>query len=235
MPLSAIGTWRYSKGIYRFHPELLKALAATSLDGDMPCETLYRLPEWSVYIETNCLFSYRQKPIYGFWMQVLYDFSSLDRSELLLVMDTAAGLEIESIFLGPWPLLEGLVRHEREAVAHYEKKSADARKVGSPPDGWYEQTLASLQPLISLGLYLCADEPEIIDPLTPLKKPAYAMRKKLKDVMNFYQRPHLVSGGWLGRLVSVWPTISELTTMVTEPAHGLTCAAPTGTAIGQAP
>lgn len=50
--LAAIGTWRYSQGVYRFDANLLTAITATVLKGDVPSTVLYRLPEWSLYIET---------------------------------------------------------------------------------------------------------------------------------------------------------------------------------------
>ena len=46
------GAWRLTKKIYRFDPALQKALMMTTLEGDIPCEIIMRLPEWAVYIET---------------------------------------------------------------------------------------------------------------------------------------------------------------------------------------
>ena len=53
--LAAIGTWRYSQGIYRFDDSVYEALRDTVPSGDMPVDVLYRLPEWCVYIETPVL------------------------------------------------------------------------------------------------------------------------------------------------------------------------------------
>jgi len=50
--LDFVGAWRLTKKVYRFEPNLLQALMATTLSGDIPCETLKRLPEWAVYVET---------------------------------------------------------------------------------------------------------------------------------------------------------------------------------------
>jgi hypothetical protein len=49
--LAAMGTWRYTQGIYQFDQDLLTALINTELTGELPCEVLLRLPEWSVYID----------------------------------------------------------------------------------------------------------------------------------------------------------------------------------------
>ena len=50
--LAALGSWRATQGIYRFDPALYAAVVDTPVDGDIPCDVLYRLPEWCVYIET---------------------------------------------------------------------------------------------------------------------------------------------------------------------------------------
>jgi len=48
--VSAPAAWRQGRGIYRVGPGLAEALAGTDLDGDLPVDVLYRLPEWCVYI-----------------------------------------------------------------------------------------------------------------------------------------------------------------------------------------
>jgi len=43
--LSALAAWRQGRGIYRVGPELAEALTGTDLDGTLPVDVLYRLPE----------------------------------------------------------------------------------------------------------------------------------------------------------------------------------------------
>ena len=50
--LAALGAWRVTQGIYRFDPDLYLAIIETSVDGDLPHDVLYRMPEWCVYVET---------------------------------------------------------------------------------------------------------------------------------------------------------------------------------------
>ena len=50
--LSAVGTWRYSQGIYRFDETFYQAVADSDGMSKIPSEVLLRLPEWSVYVET---------------------------------------------------------------------------------------------------------------------------------------------------------------------------------------
>ena len=50
--LAAIGAWRYSQGIYRVDADLLASLQGSVVKGSLPSEVLFRLPEWSLYVET---------------------------------------------------------------------------------------------------------------------------------------------------------------------------------------
>ena len=49
---AAVGAWRMTQGIYRFDAGLYQALIATPVQGDIPVDVLYRMPEWCVYVET---------------------------------------------------------------------------------------------------------------------------------------------------------------------------------------
>src|SRR5690606_5654908 len=72
----AAATWRISQGIYRFDPDLYKALIQPPLHGNLPCDLLKRLPEWCIYIETipdlDAVQS-GQRYILGFWVHLEYD------------------------------------------------------------------------------------------------------------------------------------------------------------------
>lgn len=46
--LGALGTWRYTQSVYRLDPDLFKAVWNTVPTGDLPCEVIYRMPEWCV-------------------------------------------------------------------------------------------------------------------------------------------------------------------------------------------
>lgn len=66
MYMSALCPWRYSQGVYRFSPSFAKALCASSLKGDIPCEVFLRLPQWSIYVEMPKM-RYGNAIVIGFW------------------------------------------------------------------------------------------------------------------------------------------------------------------------
>src|SRR5690348_15515396 len=50
--LAMFSAWRLTQGIYRYDPTLYQAVAATTVEGEIPSELLHHLPEWCVYLET---------------------------------------------------------------------------------------------------------------------------------------------------------------------------------------
>lgn len=168
--LGALAAWRVTKGIYRFDPDVYNDLIRTPLTGDIPHEVLFALPEWCVYVETPGMSlnpadgTYTQ--VYGFFAHLEYDVN--DKAvELRLLCDTddkSTPLVPQPIPLGPWSLNESLDRmiekskknalnfqtelNDYIAAFSFERFKADLRQV--------------VEPLVSLMLYLCAANGEIV-------------------------------------------------------------------------
>ena len=87
---AALGTWRYSQGVYQVDQEVFDALIASPLSGTIPSDVLYRLPEWCVYVETPAL-SWAGDHLYGFWAHLEWDVKT-HRTELRFVFNCAHGL-----------------------------------------------------------------------------------------------------------------------------------------------
>lgn len=172
--VAAVGTWRYSQGIYRYDADALPALADTLLHGEMPVEVLLRLPEWCVYIETPG-FEWAGAPLHGFWAHLEWDINA-HRRELRLLLDTEGALIPQILHIGPWTVTEALDRSAGEA-----KRQATAHGMTAPDLAAYvEGTAPALQPLLALVLYLCSDEPEIDDREHPGERPGRPQPKRTK-------------------------------------------------------
>jgi hypothetical protein len=147
--IAAAAAWRISQGVYRFDADLYNALINQPMDGDLPCETLKRLPEWCVYIETKSATFYGS-PVAGFWAHLEHDIND-GRMELRLVLIYEDGRNFPlPVHLGNWTIDEGLRRAQKES----------SKQVGIHLQG-YELPLIDLSlnitPLVQLVLYLCAD------------------------------------------------------------------------------
>jgi len=198
--LAAIGTWRYSQGVYRFAPHVYSALLDTIPTGDMPVDVLYRLPEWSVYIETPAA-NWQQDPLHGFWAHLEWD-ANTGRSELRLLLDTDAMLIPIPLHMGPWTITEAMDRSITEA-----KRQATIHQIHGAY-GSADDIAPHLYGLVSLVLYLCSDEPEIDDEREPGASP---QRPK----------PTRTKGGWrlfAAKRPRTWSVGNELEKKLTSQA-----------------
>lgn len=172
--LAALGTWRYSQGVYQIDADLRAALNDTLIVGGIPVEVLYRLPEWCLYIETPG-FDWMGSPLFGYWSHLEFDINT-GRSELRLLLDTEDALIPVPVHIGPWTVTEAIDRATSEAV----KQSVAAGVRFDRDMGQVQKTSSNINPLISLLLYICSEAPEIDDDRQPGTSPSRAQPVKTK-------------------------------------------------------
>ncbi|MCD2452364.1 hypothetical protein GO003_018410 [Methylicorpusculum oleiharenae] len=176
--LAALGSWRYSQGIYRFDPDTFSALSDTLFKGEIPSEVLLRLPEWCIYIEIPEDYLWFDEKLYGFWVYLEQD-SNTHRNELRFLLDTETKLQPQILNIGPWTITEAVDRWFSEG-----KRQAVHAKVlihgTSELSNSIEKIAQLINPLVSLVLYLSSKEPEIVDRAEPESKPSYPRPKKVK-------------------------------------------------------
>lgn len=134
--LAALGTWRYTQGIYRVTSGLIPHIVDTPLDKALPCDVLMRLPEWCLYIETpgQTIFGHLQ---HGLFAHLEHDMETA-RTELRLLLDTEAGLLGVPLHLGEWPLTTAVSRFIAVSMrtGHGDASSSDlAQKIASSLTG----------------------------------------------------------------------------------------------------
>ena len=205
MFLSAVGTWRYSQGIYRFDPDLYEELLHSESSGKMPSEVLKRLPEWSVYIETPGLIC-EEMECYGVF--VLLDDDRVNNvSELRLYAITS-----QTAFNTPspdgaitfaLPFADGVSIDESYEL-WLNRLRENAKKLNINEDQViqsFDESRAGLvefaKKVLNLVLYICSEEPEIVDRKTPDWLPTFPRPKKTKGVVRYFpaKRPHVYDVG----------------------------------------
>ncbi|MDQ2077429.1 hypothetical protein [Marinimicrobium sp. ABcell2] len=191
--LAAIGAWRYSQGIYRFDEDALQAIADTVPSGEMPSEVLYRLPEWSVYIETPGL-QYLGEDLHGFWAHLEWDVNT-ERHELRLLLDTQTFLVPVPMHLGKWTVTEAVDRAYAESRKQWHLTGLSDSILKAEPDA--EAAARELYGLVSLLLYVCCEEPEIDDKREPGAFPAQSRPKRTKKGWRLFpaKRPRVWTVG----------------------------------------
>ena len=175
--LAALGAWRVSQGIYRFDTDLLSGLCGTTLRREIPSEVLLRLPEWCVYIETPGM-QWLGCELYGFFAHLEWD-TNTDRRELRLLIDSEDDLAPIPVHIGPWTVTEAVDRMYGEA-ANQARMAGEHLPDTTQRMDQVQQIANDIQPLLALVLYLCSDEPDIVDREQPGSQPARPQPKKTK-------------------------------------------------------
>lgn len=177
--LTALSGWRYTQGIYRFHPTVFSALMETSPLGDMPVDVLSRLPEWCVYLEIP-------GGIAGGFDGVCGAFASLDyisddaRRDFRVLLDFGDRIGQPLVVeLGAWPIAEGIER-TRAAIAAEYPEAADELDAD-----FINRATATITAVIQLCLYICSDEPDI-DGHTPGSRPHYPSYIRTKRGLRLF-------------------------------------------------
>ena len=166
MQLALLAAWRVTQGIYRFDQDLYTPLVSTAIEGDIPSETLHRLPEWCVYAETPDIIvedrpqSICGAEIHGIWASV--DWDDRTRQEQLIV-----GFDHHHAFAAlPLPLHGSLDETIGAVIANMNDD-----RIGVEESAFRKRSHRMFQPVLSLLLYLCADDADISDQRPPRPEP----------------------------------------------------------------
>lgn len=154
--LAAVGTWRVTQGIYRFDPTIYQAIINTPVEGVLPQELLYRLPEWCIYVETPGI-EWKREPLHGFFAHLDFDTNDGSTNLRLLLVAEMDFLSIQ-IQLGHWTLAESITR-TLNAVNIYNISNG----LGAIPSSHIDALLSVAEPIVSLLLYICSQNSEIGD------------------------------------------------------------------------
>ena len=167
--LGALYAWRCTQGIYRFDGALLEALDLTPPDETIPTDILYALPEWSCYVELPP-FPFFDWTVFGFWVHLEWD-AGTGRTELrflLLLNDQTT------------PLILHFSAEDSTLQACFEaailESARQAKRVGSDIGAALRAVTSKpaynlLGRLMTLTLYLCAQNADIHDPRNPFARP----------------------------------------------------------------
>lgn len=186
--LAALGTWRVSQGIYRFSAEVRESLTASAISGPIPSDVLLRLPQWCVYIDTPGLgVEVDGSQLHGFFAHLEADAND-GHQELRLLLATEDALVPLPLHIGDWTVAEALDR----MVAESKRQAQVAGVVGdlvSPVGRQLEELADAVSPLVNLVLYLCSEEPEVVDPRHPGTQPGRPAAKKTKKGWRTFPPP----------------------------------------------
>lgn len=188
--LPALGSWRATKGIYRFDDALLEELLETPTKGKLPVELFEALPEWCCYVELG------GRKLMGVEAHGVYihldDVSSVPgyaAKELRFIVDHVSDWSTAS---PKAPHMTGLLIELVEGATVDEacegwmrKKVAELERASSMFPGRFDVAatlrdyVGVVSRLASLALWLCSQEPEIEGEGTPSRPPLVRKRRKV--------------------------------------------------------
>ena len=175
--ITALSAWRLSQGIYCFDETVYRELLKTSLDGDLPVEILYRLPEWCIYVETPGM------DWDGFFVHLEWDANS-GRTELRFVF-----LANKGFFIFPLHIEAGSLYDAVRAAVHGSKMQ-QAPFSGFPhalvPNENIWDIVQKIRPCLALVIYLCSSTAEYKG---PSPKPNKIKPKKTKKGLKLFPLP----------------------------------------------
>ena len=149
---AAVGAWRTGRGVYRFDETLLKELANTPVEGVIPCEVIFRLPEWCVYIEADML------GFQGTFVYLEEDMNNGEKELRFLFMKDGVPMPAV-IHLGDYSLAEGVRRAVETARTNTMRQGLDYSASEIARDsGLVMKYAASVMPLV---LYICSANAEM--------------------------------------------------------------------------
>ncbi|MDP9474841.1 MAG: hypothetical protein M3R38_03975 [Actinomycetota bacterium] len=181
--LAALLPWRMTKGVYRFDTEVLKEVWSTPIEGEIPTEILYRLPEWSCYVEIPRGFAAPApfEDLRGFWVHLEWDVEA-GHPELRFAFDRDSGLFTPVLNLDAGTLVGCVRSTQREAmlVAGISANTAEELLNDAEGEETASRAAEALAPLVSATLYLCAANAEIADASGRGRTPGNPVPKRVK-------------------------------------------------------
>lgn len=169
--LAALAAWRIGQGIYRWDATLAAAVATTPVEGPLPTDLLYRLPEWGVYHALPAgVLGWGDHPVQGLWAHLEWDATTGD-AELRFVFDAGEDR------LYPIPLLLSAPTLPEALDALVASAAARARQPVAHPGA---EALPLLAAALALTLYLCAEDADVVGEGQPGNPAPVATRRGLR-------------------------------------------------------
>lgn len=187
--IMTFGTWRNTLGVYRIDPDIYDQSIASVIPSDTPTTIFSKLPDWCVYVELPA-----DKPmqiindcvavlVSGFW--AFFD-KMLGEGDVALniILDMMPSENMPDDTSVNVPVV--LLIKEGVSIEESIKGTYSGANTYEPviQQKMMEQELAQMSKLLSLLLWLCAEEPDISnihgEPITPeqMRLPKYAVNKK---------------------------------------------------------
>ena len=176
--VSCLSAWRTGKGVYTFDPTVLAELMDTPVAGNIPVEVLRKLPEWCVYVVYPK--ELWDEQVHGFFAFLTMAATPRGEDQLCLVfvalLNLTGPVESSIRYVGI-PLLEGKTLEQC-----CEQYALDGKALNPKfKEVNYRTAVSAVSPMLSILLYLCSTNAEILGrdgELKPIGRPPIKYTKR---------------------------------------------------------
>lgn len=185
--LSAVGTWKFSQGVYRVDKTFQQALLESDLGKDIPADVLMHMPEWCIYVETPDERWKNSVELLGFWAHISYSEEHNYPKLNILLLTSQGECRIPGLPLGNWPIDEAFEREfsemESKVVGNYTfPAQIENRMLLSK----WRSSYPHIERLLHIILYCCCDKPDIDDARQPGTSPQRPQAKQVKGGFRLF-------------------------------------------------
>jgi len=200
--LGGLMAWRVTQGVYHFDPTVFDELWNMPLEGGIPYEVLYHLPEWCVYVSTD------QRPWLDRLLHGFFAYLDLDETEgqpqIRFLLDVGEGRPYAAL---PVDLIEStLVEAVESTGGRYLAKLASrtegiqewAEEISPLAALDLDEYAHSVTPLMNLVLYLCSINAEYRDRSGLREKPRQPPMTRTRKGLRMFPpgQPTTWEVGW---------------------------------------
>lgn len=182
--LTALCSWRLTRGLYSFDPDMLTAVCQTSIEEDLPTSPLLQLPEWCLYILTPGLL-FDGKDLQGFFAHL--DCNPDGAPELRLLLDFGDGrLSLTLPLELKHPTLSSSLRASRDRLVQTLGGVAESPDIESIAKADLFEYSSWITVLVSLVLYLCSANADIRSQADGSAVPKQPSPKRTRKGVRFF-------------------------------------------------
>ncbi|MBF0233298.1 MAG: hypothetical protein HQK65_09710 [Desulfamplus sp.] len=193
--LAAILSWKVTKGVYRFDPELLESLWDVKLDKEIPVDLIFEnLPKYCCYIDLEGFQPAEDKSVIGFFTYLEHDANTGHREIRLAFVMTDQDTPYLTNFAFHVDESDTTIGSMVDASLEYSRKQVPKLFEGlntsiiSTSDKDCFDPNEKYSPFFSLILYICSAERDIITVSKPRKIKKTKNPKKQKKQLPIEYR-----------------------------------------------
>jgi hypothetical protein len=152
-------TWQYSKSIYKFNDNIYNSLTKNEINGVFPVDVIYRLPYHCIYLDLEGR-EIRGSTLHGVWVRLDYN-KKLSKHMICFCVNNNKLGENDKLICSSYSVIldkNNIINLLKESFIEAQKLFSNSHLTTD----FYSEYESEAKVFLSLILYICSDEPDII-------------------------------------------------------------------------